>query len=145
MIVRKILPQDFDNVLTLLRYQIGELERDDIYDHNTALDTMRVASTKAQYFNFVALENSRPVGFITGYGTNYKDYTNITIAHISNVFLLASHRNKSNFDQLYQSVEEWSKLAGVTYITAEITDIESIDSMLEQKLPKTYKILMLEI
>lgn len=145
MIVRKVVPQDFDHVLTLLKYQVGELERDDIYDHNTALDNLRTASTKSHYFNFVAIEGNRPVGFITGYGTSYKEYTDIKMVHIGNFYLLPSHRDQSTFDRLFQSVTEWAALIQASYITAELTDVNQLDSLMEQRLTKVYKILMLEI
>lgn len=145
MIVRKALPQDFDNILTLVKYQVSELEQDDIYDHNSALENMRRSATLAQYFLFVALDGTRPVGFICGHGSTYKEYTAQSICHITSYFLLASHRTQDKFNQLFQSVEEWASAIQARYITAELTGINDLDHLIKLKLPQQFPVAMLEI
>lgn len=136
MIVRPCEPKDFDGVLTLIKYMVDELGQEDAYDHNTALENLRYNATHDQYFLFVILEGSRPVGFASGMGTYYNDYSAEHHCHVSLFYILSSHRNKKTADELFGAVNDWATRIDARYYSVKPTHIIDLDELVKDDFRK---------
>ena len=136
MIVRACDPKDFDGILTLVKYMVQELGQEESYDHNTALENLRYNATHDQYFLFVILDGSRPVGFATGIGTYWQDYSNEYHCHTSLYYILGSHRNKNTADQLFDAVKDWATRIDARYFSIKPSLIKDLDQLIEKDLRK---------
>lgn len=136
MIVRPCEPKDFDGVLTLIKYMVEELNQLDDYDHNTALENLRYNATHDQYFLFVILEGSRPVGFASGMGTYWNEYSEIYQCQVNLFYILNSHRNQKTFDQLFDAVDDWADRINARYQTIKPTQIDDLDNFVGKDFTK---------
>jgi len=136
MIVRPCEPKDFDGVLTLIKYMVEELGQEDAYDHNTALENLRYNATHDQYFLFVILEGTRPVGFASGMGTYYNDYSSDHHCHVSLYYILGSYRNKKTADQLFGAVDDWATKIDARYYSIKPTHIIDLDELVKDDFRK---------
>lgn len=123
MIVRKLTPIEFDSVVNLFHRYYDEAvdsiptmaeERDD----NTIIETIKYYSSHYDHCWFVALEGTRPVGFIAGFASEAPWNKDIIYANIAFVYLIETHRSLDDFRSLMQSFTEWAHLIGAQKITA---------------------------
>jgi GNAT superfamily N-acetyltransferase len=123
LIVRKLTPHDFDQVITLFHRYYDEAvesiaamaeERDD----NSIIDTVRYYSSHYDHCWYVAMEGQRPVGFIAGFASEAPWNKNIIYANVAFVYLIDTHRNIDNFRELINKFKEWAELIGAQKITA---------------------------
>jgi GNAT superfamily N-acetyltransferase len=123
MIVRKLVPHDFDLVINLFHRYYDEAvlsipsmaeERDD----NSIIETVRYYSTHYDRCWFVALEGQRPVGFIAGFASEAPWNKQIIYANIAFIYLIESHRNIDNFRELLNTFKEWAHVIDAQKITA---------------------------
>lgn len=134
MIIRACDPRDFDGVLTLVKYMTQELGQEDSFDHNTALENLRYNATHDQYFLYVILDGSRPIGFATGMGTYWQDYSSDYHCHTSLYYILGSHRNQRTADQLFGAVKEWAEKIDARYYSVKPTNIAELDDLIKDDL-----------
>lgn len=122
MIVRKMLPQEFDLTINLVQYYVEEASQQvptiaDEYDENSVLENIRLYASNNDYCWYNMYENTRPIGFIAGYASacpwNKKKIT----ANIEFIYILKSHRSMDKFKALLDKFTEWAK----TIEAAEIT------------------------
>jgi hypothetical protein len=119
MIVRKMNPHEIDNMMILADYYRDEAEIPlDEYDENSIMASIKQYASLSQYFLFVAMDGTRPVGLIAGYMTPTPWNKKLLNAHCQFIFLLKSHRTMENFRMLYQSFEEWGRMNDVKQLTA---------------------------
>jgi GNAT superfamily N-acetyltransferase len=123
MIVRKMLPQEFDVTVNLFGYYRDEAIESmpkiaDEYDENSVIETIRTYASQWEYCWFNAYDNSRPVGFIAGYASACPWNKEKISANIAFIYLLDSHKNMSNFKLLLEKFEEWSRVIKASEITA---------------------------
>lgn len=136
MIVRDCEPKDFDGVMTLVNYLVEELGQQDSFDHNTALENLRYNATHDQYFLYVILEGSRPVGFATGLGSYYNDYSAEHHCHTTMWYMISSHRNKKAVSQLFDAVEDWADRIQAKYYSIKPTHIAELDDLVKDDFRK---------
>ena len=122
MIVRKMLPQEFDSTITLFGYYRDEAILampiiEEQYDENSVIDTIKQHASHWEYCWFNAYDGQRPVGFIAGYLSSCPWNKAIVTANISFIYLLESHRNMDNFKQLMKHFTEWALLVEASEIT----------------------------
>jgi GNAT superfamily N-acetyltransferase len=122
MIVRKMLPQEFDATVNLFGYYRDEAIESlpkiaDEYDENSVLETIRLYASNWEYSWFNAYDNTRPVGFVAGYIGACPWNKNILTANIAFIYLLESHRSLANFKLLLNEFTAWAQIAGATEIT----------------------------
>jgi len=122
MIVRKMLPQEFDSTVNLFGYYRDEAIESlpkiaDEYDENSMLDSIRLYASNWEYCWFNAYDGTRPVGFVAGYISVCPWNKEIITANISFIYLLESHRSLSNFKSLLNEFTAWAKIASATEIT----------------------------
>jgi GNAT superfamily N-acetyltransferase len=122
MIVRKMLPQEFDATMIVFEYYRDEAiealpKIADEYDENSVLETIRQYNSNWEYCWFNIYDNSRPVGFVAGYASACPWNKNIFSANISFIYLLESHRSMSNFTMLLNEFTAWAKIIGASEIT----------------------------
>lgn len=134
MIVRACDPKDFDGILTLVKYMVQELGQEESYDHNTALENLRYNATHDQYFLFVILEGTRPVGFASGMGTYWNDYSSDYHCHVSLFYILGSHRNTKTANELFGAVNEWANKIEAKYYSIKPSLIKDLDDLVSQDL-----------
>jgi hypothetical protein len=123
MIVRKMLPQEFDVTVNLFGYYRDEAIESmpkiaDEYDENSVIETIRTYASQWEYCWFNAYDNSRPVGFIAGYASACPWNKEKISANIAFIYLLDSHKNMSNFKLLLEKFEEWSRVIKASEINA---------------------------
>jgi GNAT superfamily N-acetyltransferase len=123
MIVRKMLPQEFDITVNLFSYYRDEAIESmpqiaEEYDENSVIETIRTYASHWEYCWFNAYDNSRPVGFIAGYASACPWNKNKISANIAFIYLLDSHKNMSNFKLLLDKFEEWARVIKASEITA---------------------------
>jgi len=123
MIVRKMMPQEFDVTVNLFGYYrdeaIDKLPKiAEEYDENSVIDTIRHYASHYDHCWFNVYEGQRPVGFIAGYASECPWNKSIIDANIAFIFLLDSHKNMDNFRELIKKFEEWAKTIGARNITA---------------------------
>jgi GNAT superfamily N-acetyltransferase len=118
MIVRKMQPSEINSVVTLTRYFAEDAGlKDEDYDENEVVQTLKQYSSHWEYCLFVAYEGQRPVGMIGGCVTKLPWNKQLN-AHIDYVYILESHRNLQTFKQLMTEFEAWARLLKVKEITA---------------------------
>jgi len=122
MIVRKLVPHEFDVTVNLFNYYFDEAvtvipSMAEEFDQNSISETIKHYATHYDYCWFNSLDNSRPVGFIAGYATECPWNNSIITANIAFVYLLESHRNIDNFRLLLSEFEQWARLIKATRIT----------------------------
>lgn len=136
MIVRQMLPYELDGTYLLFsNYYVGEIiERNpgmfQDYDENSMVEAIRQYASNYKYIWFNAYEGQRPVGFIGGFMAECPWNKTLVFTNISYIYLLPSHRNKENFNQLMDEFIAWSKLAKAVRIMS--TDNDIFQSSLEQ-------------
>lgn len=123
MIVRKMLPEEFDITVNLFGYYRDEAIESlpqiaDEYDENSVIATIRQYASHWEYCWFNAYEGQRPVGFIAGYASACPWNQNKISANIAFIYLLDSHKNLSNFKLLLDKFEEWARVIKASEITA---------------------------
>ena len=123
MIVRKMLPQEFDSTMVLVKYYIDEAGENmpqilEQYDENSVIDTIRIYASSWGRTWINLYDNSRPVGFIAGFITPCAWNKDILDANVSFIYVLDSHRNIDNLRELVKAFEEWSKTFNAKTITA---------------------------
>lgn len=123
MIVRKMLPPEFDATMILFGYYRDEAiealpKIEEQYDENSVIETIRTYSSHLDHCWFNAYENQRPVGFIAGYATALPWNNKIIEGNIAFIYLLESHRTMDNFRLLLNKFEEWARSLGATGLTA---------------------------
>jgi GNAT superfamily N-acetyltransferase len=123
MIVRKMLPVEFDSTVNLFGYYFDEAaealpKMTNEYDENSIIDTIRHYASHWDHCWYNVYDNQRPVGFVAGYAAECAWNKNIIDAHIAFIFLLDSHKNMDNFRLLLNKFEEWAKTIKAANITA---------------------------
>jgi GNAT superfamily N-acetyltransferase len=123
MIVRKMLPVEFDSTVNLFGYYFDEAaealpKMTNEYDENSIIDTIRHYASHWDHCWYNVYDNQRPVGFVAGYAAECPWNKNIIDAHIAFIFLLDSHKNMDNFRLLLNKFEEWAKTIKASNITA---------------------------
>jgi hypothetical protein len=123
MIVRKMMPIEFDVTVNLFHYyrdeaveklpKIGEQ-----YDENSMVETIRYYASHYDHCWFNLYHNSRPVGFVAGYINTLPWNKNIVESNIAFMFIIDEHRNMDNFRLLMKEFEQWSFHIGATAINA---------------------------
>jgi GNAT superfamily N-acetyltransferase len=131
-----MLPYELDGTYLLFsNYYVGEIiERNpgmfQDYDENSMVEAIRQYASNYKYIWFNAYEGQRPVGFIGGFMAECPWNKTLVFTNISYIYLLPSHRNKENFNQLMDEFIAWSKLAKAVRIMS--TDNDIFQSSLEQ-------------
>jgi hypothetical protein len=123
MIVRQMIPQEFDVTVNLFGYYRDEAVESlpriaDEYDENSVIKTIKHFASKWDHCWFNAYEGQRPVGFIAGYASECPWNSELIDANIAFIFLLDSHKNMDNFRTLISKFEEWSKTIKARSMTA---------------------------
>lgn len=123
MIVRKMLPIEFDSTVNLFGYYRDEAIEslpiiEEQYDENSVIDTIRTYASKWDHCWFNVYDNQRPVGFIAGYASECPWNKQIIDANIAFIYLLDSHKSMDNFRLLLNHFEQWAKTIGARSITA---------------------------
>jgi hypothetical protein len=123
MIVRQMIPQEFDVTVNLFGYYRDEAVESlpriaDEYDENSVIKTIKHFASKWDHCWFNAYEGQRPVGFIAGYASECPWNSQLIDANIAFIFLLDSHKNMDNFRALISKFEEWSKTIKARSMTA---------------------------
>lgn len=123
MIVRKLVPHDFDQVITLFRRYYDEAVMSipsmaDERNENDIIDTVRYYSSNYDHCWYVALDGQRPVGFVAGFASEAPWNKKIIYANIAFIYLIESHRNLDNFRDLLDKFKEWSSVIDAQKITA---------------------------
>lgn len=123
MIIRTMLPQEFDLTVTVFSRYFDEAAESipsmaDEYDENSVIKTIRTFASKWDHCWFNAYEGQRPVGFIAGYASECPWNNQIIDANIGFIYLLDSHKNMDNFRLLLNKFEEWAKTIKAKNITA---------------------------
>jgi hypothetical protein len=136
MIVRKMMPVEFDVTVNLFGYYRDEAVKsmpiiEEEYDEDSVLETIRHYATQWDHCWFNAYDNTRPVGFVSGYASGCPWNRDKIVANIAFIYLLDSHKTMENFRSLLKQFEEWSRTIGAKQITAG--DI-GIDMARSQKL-----------
>lgn len=111
MLVRPLRPQDLDNTMIMMDYYREEMDigQDEEWNENSVIQSIRLYSTNAECMFLVAVESDRVVGCCSGIAR--KEFYNDTIETVMQMmFLLPSHRNKENYQQLLGEFLNWSHL-----------------------------------
>jgi GNAT superfamily N-acetyltransferase len=122
MIVRKMLPQEFDQTMILFGYYRDEAIESlpkiaEEYDENSVLETIRLYASNYEYCWFNMYEGNRPVGFVAGYASACPWNKKKLSANIAFIYVLKSHRNMERFKGLLDKFTEWAKTIDADEIT----------------------------
>lgn len=136
MIVRKMLPHEFDATVICFNYYRDEAIEAipriaEEYDEDSMIETIRLYATNYEYIWFNAYEGQRVVGFIAGNISPSPWNRNLITGNCIFVYLLETHRTLENFKLLMKQFEEWARTCHATELT--VGDI-GIDIERRQKL-----------
>jgi hypothetical protein len=145
MIVRKMLPQDFDSVINLSNYYIEEAELESTWDSDVWFDNVRKSSTLAEYCFFVALDNQRPVGWISGYANIISDWNKDINAHIQTIYLLKNYRTPENLQMLFNSFKDWALLINSNTISFMDHEIDYFNNKFQSDISKAKTLYIKEL
>jgi GNAT superfamily N-acetyltransferase len=114
MIIRKILPEELDVTVNLFRYYAQEAGETNPnlgaeFDSDSVVNTIRNRTIHGEMFWFNAIDNTRPVGFVSGCLTAAPWNENVLYAHIDMIFVLKEHRNIDLFKKLISHAEDWAR------------------------------------
>ena len=123
MIVRKMLPHEFDSTVVCFNYYRDEAIEAipriaEEYDENSMIETIKLYAINYEYIWLNAYEGQRVVGFIGGYLSQSPWNNQLVTANVGFIFLLESHRTLENFRMLLNSFEEWARTCKCVEITA---------------------------
>ena len=93
------------------------------YDENSMVDTIRNHSISYEMIWMNAYEGQRPVGFIGGFISACPWNKELVWANISYIYLLPSHRNKTNLTLLLEEFYAWAKLIKAVRIISSDNEI----------------------
>lgn len=112
MLVRPLRPQDMDNTMILMDYYREEMNLEDgEWDENSVIQSIRLYSSNAETCFLVAVEGQRVVGCCSGIAR--KEFYNNTIETvIQMLYLLPSHRNTENYNQIFGEFKNWAHSFG---------------------------------
>lgn len=121
MIIRKIRAAEIDNIVILTEYFRDELKIED-WNTNSILDTIREFSIQITDTWLVAFDNQRPVGFIMG-NVNKYPWNEDLYGVVEMFYLLPSHRNPQNQQELLEEFTNWARNLGADRI--KVIDIDT--------------------
>lgn len=123
MIVRHMRPDEIDLNINLARQYAEEAaetvpEIGEQYDRNSVVSTVRLRTINPHYCWLSLLDNTRPVGFVSGTITQAPWNDEVIWGHIELIYVLESHRNIDAFRKLTDAFEDWAIELGAQKITA---------------------------
>lgn len=145
MVVRKMRVMEFNSVLNLMNYMTEDLESRDPVDDDAILEAIKKMAVKTEACFFVAFDNSRPVGFIGGFGGYLRPWNKAVNCHIEIAYLLPEFRTKENIQELVQAFEDWANLAKAKYITASGIGIREFDDYFNDSMDVETKLYIKEL
>ena len=108
MLVRNLRPQDIDLLLVMMSYYRDEVNiSDEDWDENSVIQSIKFYATNLELTCLVAVENSRIVGCLLA-SMKKEFYNNNVSAAIQMLYLLPSHRQRENYQQLYNEFLNWT-------------------------------------
>lgn len=120
VIVRRMLAEEIDATVTLVKYYYDEAAEAiptlGDWDTNSVINTIRGRSINPQLIWLNAYDNGRPVGMISGSFNTAPWNEDIVMASIDLFYILPSHRDLRNFQDLVRGFEEWAKMVDSSLI-----------------------------
>jgi hypothetical protein len=118
MIIREMLPREFDVVLNLFNYYCEAADiTEDKYDQDRARETVREYCIRPNLFFRIALNGQRPVGMIGGFLSQDPVETQVT-ATIQFLYLIPEFAEINNYQNLVDEFVAWGQQFKVTQVRA---------------------------
>jgi GNAT superfamily N-acetyltransferase len=116
MIIRKMLPEEIESVVTLFGYYREEtLIPDETYDEQRLVQTIKNYTINWQLHFKIAFDGQRPVGVIGGFSSE-DPVEKENSAAIQFCYLIPSHASRGNYRQLVEDFEDWAQQVGAKNI-----------------------------
>lgn len=105
MTIRRLTPADMDAAIILMNYYQDEMEVED-WQQDEVVQALRKYSISGEANCLVAMEGNRCVGICVG-GLKKEFYNKKMIAYVQLLYLLPTHRDKYNYQNLFNEFAKW--------------------------------------